>query len=96
MGSINHMTALVQIMAWRRPDDKPLSKPMMVILLTHICVTRPQLFKTGIHKRHFVTQSTALFAQKDHLSLMKKKQNNHLLKCNKISIQFLKTHSSQR
>ena len=29
-------------MAWRRPDDKPLSEPMMVSLPTHICVTRPQ------------------------------------------------------
>ena len=29
-------------MAWRRPGDKPLSEPMMVCLLTHICVTRPQ------------------------------------------------------
>ena len=34
--------ALVQIMAWRRSGDKPLSEPMMVSLLTHICVTRPQ------------------------------------------------------
>ena len=34
--------ALVQIMAWRRPGDKPLSEPMMVSLLMHICVTRPQ------------------------------------------------------
>ena len=25
-------------MAWRRPGDKPLSEPMMVNLLTHICV----------------------------------------------------------
>ena len=33
---------LVQIMAWRRPGDKPLSEPMMFNLLTHICVTRPQ------------------------------------------------------
>ena len=33
--------ALVQIMAWRRPGDKPLSEPMMLSLLTHICVTRP-------------------------------------------------------
>ena len=39
---INNIPALVQIMAWRRPGDKPLSKPMMVSLLTHICVTRPQ------------------------------------------------------
>ena len=29
-------------MAGRRPGDNPLSEPMMVILLTHICVTRCQ------------------------------------------------------
>ena len=34
--------ALVQIMAWRRPGDKPLSEPMTISLLMHICVTRPQ------------------------------------------------------
>ena len=39
---INNIPALVLIMAWRRPGDKPLSEPMMVISLTHICVTRPQ------------------------------------------------------
>ena len=39
---INNIPALVQIMAWRRPGDKPLSEPMMVSLPTHICVTRPQ------------------------------------------------------
>ena len=33
--------ALVQIMAWRRPGDTPLSEPM-ITLLTHICVTRSQ------------------------------------------------------
>ena len=42
---INNIPSLVQIMAWRRPGDKPLSKPMMVSLLTHICVTRPQCVK---------------------------------------------------
>ena len=36
------MAALVQIMVWRRRGDKPLSEPMMVSSLTHICVTRPQ------------------------------------------------------
>ena len=41
-GPINNIPALVQVMAWRRPGDKPLSEPMMVNLLTHICVTRPQ------------------------------------------------------
>ena len=41
-GPINNIPALVQIMAWRRPGDKPFSEPMIVSLLTHTCVTRPQ------------------------------------------------------
>ena len=41
-GPINNIPTLVQIMTWRRPGDKPLSEPMKVSLLTHICVTRPQ------------------------------------------------------
>ena len=32
-------------MAWHRSGTKPLSEPIMVSLLTHICVTRPQLVK---------------------------------------------------
>ena len=42
-GSIN-ITALVQIMAWRRPGNKPLSEPVMVILLPYIYIyiTHPQ------------------------------------------------------
>ena len=39
---INNILALVQIMAWRLPREKPLSEPMMVSLLTHICVIQPQ------------------------------------------------------
>ena len=39
---INNIPSLVQIMPWRRPGDKPLSEPLMVSLLTHISVTRPQ------------------------------------------------------
>ena len=45
-GQINNIPALVQIMAWRRSGDKPLSEPMMVSLMTHICVTRPQWVNT--------------------------------------------------
>ena len=41
-GPIINNPALVYIMAWRRPCDKPLSEPMMVSLSTHICVTRAQ------------------------------------------------------
>ena len=41
-GPTNNISALDQIMAWRRPGNKPLSQPMMIILLVHICTTRPQ------------------------------------------------------
>ena len=44
-GRINNIPALVLIMAWRRTGDKPSSEPMIVSLLTHICVTRPQWVK---------------------------------------------------
>ena len=42
---IDNKSALTQVMAWRRPGDKPLSEPMMASLLTHICVNRPQWVK---------------------------------------------------
>ena len=41
-GPISNIPTLVQVMAWHRPGDKPLSEPLMVRLPTHICVTRPQ------------------------------------------------------
>ena len=44
-GPNNNVPALVQIMAWLRPGDKTLSEPMLVSLLTHICITRPQWVK---------------------------------------------------
>ena len=47
-GPINHIPALVQIMAWCRPGDKPLSEPMMVSLPLQICVTRPKWAKACI------------------------------------------------
>ena len=51
-GPINIILALVWIMAWRRPGDKPLSEPMMVSLPTHICVTRPQWVKGTKFTKH--------------------------------------------
>ena len=41
-GPVYNIPALVQIMAWRHPGDKPLCEPMMENLMTHICVTQPQ------------------------------------------------------
>ena len=47
-GPINNIPAMVQIMAWRRLGDKPLSEPMMVSLPTHIGITQPQWVR-GAH-----------------------------------------------
>ena len=59
---INNIPSLVQIMAWRRPGDKPLSEPMVVSLLTHICVTRPQWVKSCI--------STAVCLYPNHIEIL--------------------------
>ena len=41
-GPINNIPALVQIMAWCRAGGKPLSGPMMINILMHICISWPQ------------------------------------------------------
>ena len=33
------------MIAWRRPGDKPLFQPIMVRLVTYLCVTQPQWVK---------------------------------------------------
>ena len=48
-GPINNIPSLVQIMAWRRSGDKPLSEPMVVSLPTHICITRPQWVRRAVN-----------------------------------------------
>ena len=64
---INSVPALVRIMAWRRPGDKPLYEPMMFCLLTHICVTRPDAYHMCLNTnpghtdfRYFMSSSTKL------------------------------------
>ena len=47
-GPINNIPALVQIVVWRRSGDKPLSESLMVSLLAHICITRPQWVNMNI------------------------------------------------
>ena len=42
---INNIPALIQIMAWCRSGAKPLSEPIILSLLMHICITRPQWIK---------------------------------------------------
>ena len=58
-GPINNNPALVQIMAWCRLGDKPLSEPMLVSLLSHICVARPQWVKTVFGLISYIQQSVA-------------------------------------
>ena len=41
-GPINNIPASVKKMAWCQSGDKSLSEPMVIIALTHICVTRPR------------------------------------------------------
>ena len=60
-GPINNIPALVQIMAWRPPGDKQLSEAMMISLLTHICVTRPQ-WVNGISEPHMYIINREIFA----------------------------------
>ena len=52
---MNNIPILVLIMAWHHPGDKPSSEPMMVLLLTHICINRPQWvkrLKPTYHNQH--------------------------------------------
>ena len=45
MGPVDNTLALVQIIAWHRTGDEPLSEPMKVGLPSHICVTWSQWVK---------------------------------------------------
>ena len=49
---INNIATLVLIMAWHQSGDMPLSEPMMVRLLMHICITLSQSVKISA-KAHF-------------------------------------------
>ena len=74
-------------MAWRRPGAKPLSEPMMVSLLTHICVTRPQwvnsfkpkqngwCFVDGNFKRIFLIENVRILFKFHWNEFMNWKQN---------------------
>ena len=71
-GPIDNIPALVKLMAWRRPGDKPLPEPMMVRLPTHICVTRPQwvkAFQSVVHMLHMcvyrLQNTTKAFLQRE-------------------------------
>ena len=52
---VNDIPALVQIMSWHRPGDKSLSEPVMVSLLAHIRVTRPEW--VNLNESHYEVPS---------------------------------------
>ena len=57
---INDILALIYIIAWCRPSSKSLSDPMMVSLLTHICIIQPEWVYTRLsllHNDNFITLS---------------------------------------
>ena len=60
-GPINNIPTLVQVMAWCQPGDKPLSEPMVVNLLTHICVTRPQWVTCTITIHYCIMEPIAVY-----------------------------------
>ena len=74
-GPIDNNSALVQIMAWRRSGDKPLSEPMMISSTTHICVTRPQWVYSNhwcgnmiSYQTYFTGKTTSCFISGMHIS----------------------------
>ena len=58
---IDNKSLLVQVMACHRTGDKPLSDPIMVKLLMHICVTRPQWVKQMLFANVFSWMKIVVF-----------------------------------
>ena len=80
---INNIPALVVIMAWHWPGDKPLSEPMMVRLPMHICIIWPQWVKISKLKQngcHFADNIFICIFLKENMSnLVKNFQWSFLL-----------------
>ena len=84
---IDNIPSLVQIMAWRRPGNKPLSEPMFVRLPTHICVTRPQwvncMYVLQFNQSSFFNQCTSSIGSFRHIV------RSRIWVCNYIHIKLL-------
>ena len=59
-GPSNNIPVMVQVMSWLRSGDKPFSEPMMVSLLRHIYVTRPQWLKAFDCRGHIFAYDVIL------------------------------------
>ena len=98
---ISNIPALVQIMASRWPGDKPLSEPMMVSPLMHICVTRPQWVNcctspVSIPRVHSPLHSS-IVASAHHLFVTREQSQQHIqtdqLLCHKIAFWYFNLSS---
>ena len=74
---VDNIPTLVQIMAWRCSGDKPLSEPMMISLLMHICITRPQWVNSlGPRDAIWLKTSWSILAQVITLSALMMTRSN--------------------
>ena len=88
-GPINNIPALVLIMAWRRPGAKPLSEPMMVRSLMHICVTQPEWVKNRVFFAGNVLISFVLTYWSLYMPWYVCKKNHKI--CNSLNIRRFKS-----
>ena len=90
-GPINNIAALVQIMAWHRPGDEPLSEPMIVGLPTHMCVTRPRWAhaKSPIYQQRFhISFHQSIKMLWEGKNIVEVLRNDAIYGTNTTSIQF--------
>ena len=81
-GQINKIPALVQIMAWLRPGDKPLTEPIRVNFLTYIRVTRPQCVKYSCH----VASDTDLWDSYERSEALSKSISDDFVVSNMVAV----------
>ena len=75
-GLIDNIPALVQIMAWHRPCDKPLSETVVVSLLTYVCATRPQWVYVIYKKCKVVLWEQILYWHLNHHNHLENQPND--------------------
>ena len=80
-GPINNIPVLVQVMAWRRPGDNPLSESRMVSLLTHICLTRPQWVNGYFNWQIFLGPVSRRLMTSQFKDIVTHTQNMKTVKC---------------
>ena len=85
-GPNNNKLALVQIMAWCRPGNKPLSEPMMVRSVTHICVVRIQWVKGIWEEINPIMARLDCITNSHHLSYT---SENYTLNSNFLNLIYL-------